>query len=166
MGRLLKPWQAFFAGTIITSVVFLSVGFRHSESVSKTAKDQHVCNLGVFSVSLAVEELDRSIAFYKKLGFTSFVDQSKNGYIILKNGNCIIGLFQGMFQKNILTFNPGWDEDAQNLATFKDVREWQKEFIEKGITPVIPVDSTSESGPAYLVLLDPDGNQIMLDQHR
>lgn len=166
MGRLLKPWQAFIAGISVACVFFLSVGFRHSESTGEAGKDQQACSLGVFSVSLAVENLQRSLSFYEKLGFSVFSDHSENNYVILKNGNCIIGLFQGMFDKNILTFNPGWDENAQNLETFKDVREWQKEFIEKGIPPLFPVDSTRESGPNNLVLLDPDGNPILLDQHR
>ena len=121
--------------------------------------------LGAFSVSLAVKDIAASKAFYEKLGFTAMGGEQSQGWLILKNGDTIIGLFQGMFDKNILTFNPGWDQNAQNLAEFTDVRTIQQHLLAQGITLLQSADENS-SGPAHIVLQDPDGNQIMLDQHR
>ena len=121
--------------------------------------------LGAFSVSLAVKDIAASKAFYEKLGFTAMGGEQSQGWLILKNGDTIIGLFQGMFDKNILTFNPGWDQNAQNLAEFTDVRDIQQHLLALGITLLQSAD-TSTTGPAHIVLEDPDGNQIMLDQHR
>ena len=121
--------------------------------------------LGAFSVSLAVKDIAASKAFYEKLGFTAMGGEQSQGGLILKNGDTIIGLFQGMFDKNILTFNPGWDQNAQNLAEFTDVRAIQQHLLAQGITLLQSADASS-SGPAHIVLEDPDGNQIMLDQHR
>jgi catechol 2,3-dioxygenase-like lactoylglutathione lyase family enzyme len=121
--------------------------------------------LGAFSVSLNVKDLQISKTFYEKLGFQALGGDVTHNYLIMKNENCIIGLFQGMFEKNILTFNPGWNENAENLASFTDVRELQKELKEKGITMQTEADESSE-GPAYFTLEDPNGNQILVDQHR
>ena len=121
--------------------------------------------LGAFSVSLAVKDIAASKAFYEKLGFTAMGGEQSQGWLILKNGDTIIGLFQGMFDKNILTFNPGWDQNAQNLAEFTDVRAIQQHLLAQGITLLQSADD-STTGPAHIVLEDPDGNQIMLDQHR
>ena len=121
--------------------------------------------LGAFSVSLAVKDIAASKAFYEKLGFTTMGGEQSQGWLILKNGDAIIGLFQGMFEKNILTFNPGWDQNAQNLADFTDVRTIQRHLLAQGITLLQSADD-STTGPAHIVLQDPDGNQIMLDQHR
>ncbi|HEX5794023.1 MAG TPA: VOC family protein [Rheinheimera sp.] len=121
--------------------------------------------LGAFSVSLAVKDIAASKAFYEKLGFTFMGGEQSQGWLILKNGDTIIGLFQGMFEKNILTFNPGWDQNAQNLAEFTDVREIQKHLLKQGIALHKTADE-STSGPEHIILQDPDGNQIMLDQHR
>ena len=121
--------------------------------------------LGAFSVSLAVKDIAASKAFYEKLGFTAMGGEQSQGWLILKNGDTIIGLFQGMFEKNILTFNPGWDQNAQNLAEFTDVRTIQQHLLAQGITLLQSADD-STTGPAHIVLQDPDGNQIMLDQHR
>jgi lactoylglutathione lyase len=121
--------------------------------------------LGAFSVSLTVKDIAVSKAFYEKLGFTTTGGEQSQGWLILKNGSTVIGLFQRMFDKNILTFNPGWDQNAQNLAEFTDVRQIQKQLQDQGITLLKTVDANS-SGPAHIVLEDPDGNQIMLDQHR
>ncbi len=122
-------------------------------------------DLGNFSVSLAVKDIAASRAFYEKLGFEVFGgDQSKN-WLIMKNGETNIGLFQGMFPSNILTFNPGWDRDAKNTETFTDVRELQKQLKAKGITFAVEAD-TSTTGPASFVIVDPDGNSILVDQHR
>lgn len=122
-------------------------------------------HLGAFSVSLAVKDIAASKAFYEKLGFSTMGGEQSQGWLILKNGDTIIGLFQGMFEKNILTFNPGWDQNAQNLAEFTDVRDIQKHLLAQRVELIKTADESS-TGPAHIVLEDPDGNQIMLDQHR
>jgi lactoylglutathione lyase len=120
--------------------------------------------LGAFSISLAVKDLQGSQAFYEKLGFTAFGGNADQGWLILKNGDHVIGLFQGMFERNILTFNPGWDQNAQKLANFTDVRELQRALKAQGVTLVQEADETT-SGPASFVAVDPDGNPILVDQH-
>jgi predicted lactoylglutathione lyase len=120
--------------------------------------------LGAFSISLTVKDINISKQFYEKLGFTVFGGDIKMNYLIMKNGNTLIGLFQGMFDQNILTFNPGWDEDANTLESFDDVRTIQEELKSKDITLVKEADKTTK-GPASIVLTDPDGNQILIDQH-
>ena len=119
--------------------------------------------LGNFSVSLAVKDLAVSRAFYEKLGFSGFAGDAKN-WLILRNGPVVLGLFQGMFEKNILTFNPGWNGNAETLAAFTDVRELQRRLKESGIQPVQEADE-STNGPASFVVVDPDGNPILFDQH-
>lgn len=119
--------------------------------------------LGTFSISLAVKDLATSRAFYKKLGFEKIGGNDTN-YVILRNGDATVGLFQGMFEKNILTFNPGWDAHCNKLSDFSDVRELQRRLREQGITPTTAADEAT-TGPASLVLEDPDGNPILLDQH-
>lgn len=121
--------------------------------------------LGAFSVSLNVKDIKVSKAFYEKLGFEHFAGDLTQNYLILKNGNTLIGLFQGMFPSNILTFNPGWDENANNLPDFDDVRKIQQHLKENGVTLDNQADENS-TGPASLMLSDPDGNVILLDQHR
>jgi len=121
--------------------------------------------LGAFSVSLAVKDLAASRAFYEKLGFEAFAGEPEQGWLILRNGNATVGLFQGMFEKNILTFNPGWDRDAQDLEDFADVREIQARLKEAGLELVGEADP-SATGPAHITLVDPDGNPILIDQHR
>ena len=121
--------------------------------------------LGAFSVSLAVKDLNASKAFYEKLGFETFGGDAEQNWLILKNGDHIIGLFQGMFEANILTFNPGWDQSAGNTESFTDVREIQRVLKDRGVTIVSEADE-STTGPASLMLSDPDGNQILIDQHR
>ena len=120
--------------------------------------------LGNFSVSLAVKDIQVSRDFYEKLGFTVWGGDQKQGWLILKNGSTVIGLFQGMFEKNLLTFNPGWDSEAQQLPDFTDIRELQRNLKAQGVTPLSEADETT-AGPASLMLVDPDGNQILLDQH-
>ena len=121
-------------------------------------------DLGNFSISLAVKDLAASRAFYEKFGFTVFGgDQSRN-WLILKNGHHLIGLFQGMFEKNILTFNPGWDSNAQKLDSFTDVRDLQRQLKSQGVQLVNEADETT-TGPASFVAVDPDGNPILVDQH-
>ncbi|WP_102346281.1 VOC family protein [Bacillus sp. Marseille-P3661] len=122
-------------------------------------------NLGAFSVSLNVKNIHSSKAFYEDLGFQVFGGEITQNWLIMKNENCIIGLFQGMFEKNILTFNPGWDENAENLDSYIDVREIQKQLKGKGMKLLTEADETSE-GPAHFTLEDPDGNLILIDQHR
>jgi lactoylglutathione lyase len=121
--------------------------------------------LGAFSVSLNVKDINQSKEFYENLGFEVLGGDITQNWLIMKNENSIIGLFQGMFEKNILTFNPGWNENAQNLESFTDVRELQKQLKEKGIKILSEADESSE-GPAYMTIEDPDGNQILVDQHR
>lgn len=120
--------------------------------------------LGAFSVSLTVKDIAASRAFYEKLGFSTMGGDQAQGWLILKSGTTVIGLFQGMFDKNILTFNPGWDQEAKALPTFKDVREIQKSLDDQGIEITTRADPDS-TGPAHIVLSDPDGNVIMFDQH-
>ena len=121
--------------------------------------------LGNFSVSLAVKDLDASRQFYEKLGFTAMGGEAEQGWQILKNGDVNIGLFKGMFDKNILTFNPGWDSNAQPLAQFTDVRELQRRLKAQGIQPMPEADESTQ-GPASFIVVDPDGNPILFDQHR
>lgn len=120
---------------------------------------------GAFSMSLSVKNLAASREFYETIGFTVFGGDTSSHYLIMKNGNCLIGLFQGMFQGNILTFNPGWDENAQNTDPFTDVREIQKLIKEKGIPLVTEADEKT-SGPANFMVKDPDGNLLLFDQFR
>ncbi|MDF1548953.1 MAG: VOC family protein [Bacteroidales bacterium] len=120
--------------------------------------------LGGFSVSLTVKDLKKSKAFYEALGFKVFHGDESQGWLIMKSSSCNIGLFQGMFDKNILTFNPGWDENANALQTYTDVREIQKSLKEKGIKLESEVDEAG-TGPGSFTLLDPDGNPILFDQH-
>jgi catechol-2,3-dioxygenase len=120
--------------------------------------------LGAFSVSLNVKDITISKTFYENLGFTVFAGDLKMNYLIMKNGNALVGLFQGMFENNILTFNPGWDESANKLEDFSDVRVIQKHLKEKTIKLETEADETT-SGPASCVLIDPDGNTILIDQH-
>ncbi|WP_337840748.1 VOC family protein [Rheinheimera sp.] len=121
--------------------------------------------LGAFSVSLTVKDIEASKQFYQKLGFSIFAGEQSQNWLILKNGDTVLGLFQGMFEKNILTFNPGWNQNAEPLAEFTDIRQIQQHLLAQGIQLQKSADETS-SGPAHIVLEDPDGNQIMLDQHR
>lgn len=121
--------------------------------------------LGAFSVSLSVKDIHASKAFYEKLGFTEFGGHIEQNWLIMKNEDKIIGMFQGMFENNILTFNPGWDQDAKNLDEFTDVRDIQKQLKADGIELTSEADETT-SGPASMTLIDPDGNAILVDQHR
>ena len=122
-------------------------------------------NLGAFSISLSVKDLQKSKEFYEKLGFSHMAGTMEHNYLIMKNGDHIIGLFQAMFDGNMLTFNPGWDQNAQNLETFDDVRDIQKKLKEQGLILDKDTDETT-SGPAHIYLKDPDGNMILIDQHR
>jgi predicted lactoylglutathione lyase len=121
--------------------------------------------LGAFSVSLAVKDIQKSQEFYENLGFTNLGGDINQKWLILKNGNAIIGLFEGMFDKNIITFNPGWDEDAKNIEEFEDVRIIQEHLKKCGIQ-LTSETNLNTSGPAHITLTDPDGNNILIDQHR
>ncbi|HEX5580507.1 MAG TPA: VOC family protein [Gemmatimonadaceae bacterium] len=121
--------------------------------------------LGAFSVSLAVRDLEASRRFYETLGFSVFTGEASQGWQILKNGDTVIGLFQGMFERNMLTFNPGWDQSAQPLEQFTDVRELQRRLKAQGVAFVTEADE-STTGPASFVVVDPDGNPVLVDQHR
>lgn len=120
--------------------------------------------LGAFSISLSVKDIHASKAFYEKLGFKPFGGNIDQNWLILKSGDTIIGLFQGMFEKNTLTFNPGWDQNASKVEPFTDVRDLQKHFKGQGLTLLTEADETT-TGPASLILLDPDGNPVLIDQH-
>jgi catechol 2,3-dioxygenase-like lactoylglutathione lyase family enzyme len=120
--------------------------------------------LGAFSISLAVKDIAASRAFYEKLGFEIFGGDQSQNWLMLKSGGCVIGLFQGMFEKNALTFNPGWDGSAQSIANFTDVRELQRQLKSQGVAFDVEADETS-TGPAFFALTDPDGNPILVDQH-
>ena len=122
-------------------------------------------DLGSFSISLAVQDLATSRDFYEKLGFEAIGGDAQQNWLILRNGNHVLGLFQGMFEENILTFNPGWDEHGKEVDSFTDVREIQRKLKKQGIGLSSEADD-STSGPASIMLSDPDGNQILIDQHR
>ena len=121
--------------------------------------------LGAFSISLAVKNLENSRAFYEKLGFDVFHGDPAHNFLIMKNGDTVVGLFEGMFEHNILTFNPGWDNSANELPSFTDVRELQRTLKARGIEFESVADEAG-SGPASFVIMDPDGNPILVDQHR
>ena len=120
--------------------------------------------LGAFSVSLTVKDLGASRQFYEKFGFKEFAGDARQNWLIMKNGYAVIGLFQGMFEKNLLTFNPGWDSNAQKVGSFTDIRELQKQLKAQGVKLEVEADETG-AGPASLIAVDPDGNTILLDQH-
>src|SRR6187399_1785459 len=120
--------------------------------------------LGNFSVSLAIKDIEASKQFYQKLGFTVFMGDQAQNWLIMKNGDHAIGLFQGMFESNILTFNPGWNSDAQPLSEFTDIRELQRQLKAQGVNMISEADE-STTGPASFMVVDPDGNTILVDQH-
>lgn len=121
-------------------------------------------NLGAFSVSLSVKDISASRAFYEKLGFAVVGGEQAQNWLIMKNADHVIGLFQGMFEKNTLTFNPGWDQECNTLESFTDVRDLQKELRKQGIEFAVEADE-STAGPASFMIFDPDGNPILVDQH-
>jgi lactoylglutathione lyase len=121
-------------------------------------------DLGAFSVSLAVKDIAASRDFYEKLGFTRFMGDAAQNWLIMKNGSHVIGLFQGMFEGNLMTFNPGWDSDAKKLDSFTDIRELQRQLKEQGVAFQTEADP-STTGPANFVVVAPDGNTILVDQH-
>src|SRR4051812_3489277 len=128
------------------------------------AKRESKLELGNFSVSLAVKDIAASKDFYEKLGFSVFMGEQAQNWLIMKTGSNVVGLFQGMFENNVLTFNPGWDNNAQPIEPFTDVREIQKQLKSAGVALLSEADD-STTGPASLMVADPDGNTILLDQH-
>ncbi len=137
-------------------------GSRPDETSNNTRKSD--MQLGNFSISLTVKDVNASKEFYEKLGFKVSGGDLKRKYVVLQNETSTIGLFQGMFEKNSLTYNPGWDRDKKTLAEFQDVREIQLELRKRGLNPVVAADESTD-GPAFLTLVDPDGNPILIDQH-
>ena len=127
--------------------------------------NQKNMELGAFSISLKVKDIKKSVEFYEKLGFTYKGGNIDQNWIVLKNGSSVIGLFQGYIEENTLTFNPGWDQSASEVNPFTDVREIQKKLKEKGMKVDREADEKT-SGPEYIILKDPDGNPILIDQHR
>lgn len=141
-----------------------TMSFMTKTSKEKPKKEKSI-RLGVFSVSMNVKDLQKSKDFYEKLGFSAMGGDMKDNYLIMKNENTIIGIFQGMFEGNILTFNPGWDVNAKNIKKFDDIRIIQKHLKSKQLTLLSEADTTT-IGPASVMLTDPDGNLILFDQHR
>ena len=128
------------------------------------AQESKTMELGNFSVSLAVKDIKVSLAFYEKLGFKPVGGKLEQNWIVLQNGSTKIGLFQGMFPKNLMTFNPGWSQDRMALERFQDVRELQRSLKARGLTMAVEADETTQ-GPAHFVVTDPDGNELLFDQH-
>lgn len=155
---------ATFAAGYYLNTVFAQKLINDNKEITKTENHNNM-KLGAFSISLSVKDLKTSKEFYEKLGFNAFAGSMEQNYLIMKNDNALIGLFQGMFQGNILTFNPGWDESANNIENFDDIREIQKQLKNSGLKLINEADEKTE-GPASLMLTDPDGNMILLDQHR
>lgn len=147
---------------ILFSFLLLSqLAFAQENNIS----NQKNMELGAFSISLKVKDIKKSVEFYEKLGFTYKGGNIDQNWIVLKNGNTVIGLFQGFIEENTLTFNPGWDQSASEVNPFTDVREIQKKLKEKGVKVDREANETTK-GPEYIVLTDPDGNSILIDQHR
>lgn len=163
---------------IVTTLLAFGLGF-YIKSFARTSQEAKLNNskveemnsnmenmkLGAFSISLSVKDIHASKAFYEKLGFTVFGGDLKKNYLIMKNENTLIGIFQGMFEGNMLTFNPGWDQDAKDLDDYTDIRKIQRHLKENGIAINQEADENT-SGPASFVVTDPDGNILLFDQHR
>lgn len=147
--------------------IFSNHSFKPDNSNYIQCQNQNITamKLGAFSISLSVKDIHASMKFYEHLGFFIFGGNIEQNWLIMKNDQIIIGLFQGMFEKNILTFNPGWDQNAQNVEPFDDVRMIQRHLKTQGIPLMTEADETT-SGPASFILTDPDGNTILVDQHR
>jgi hypothetical protein len=155
----MKIQTFLFVGAIALIEV---VGASTAQSIQTAEKKS--MELGNFSVSLAVTDIKASLAFYQKLEFKQVGGNLEQNWVVLQNGNARIGLFQGMFDKNILTFNPGWTKDKETLTDFQDVRELQRTFKSRGLT-LTPEANETTTGPAYFMVSDPDGNKLLFDQH-
>ncbi len=154
---------AMLAGALLRGLPATAQNTKNIQTPNGPPKEKRM-ELGAFSVSLTVKDIKASKDFYEKLGFKVFHGDIAQNWLILKNGNHVIGLFQGMFERNMLTFNPGWDQNAQKLETFTDVRELQKQLKAQGVKLVTEADEKT-TGPASFTVLDPDGNPILIDQH-
>lgn len=158
---------------IVAILISFGIGFymnsifaRQNKIINSSISDiENNMKLGAFSVSLNVKNLETSKRFYENLGFKVFAGSIKQNYLIMKNENTLIGIFQGMFEGNMLTFNPGWDENAKNIEKFDDVRKIQQQLKNSEIKLLNEADEKT-SGPASIMLTDPDGNVILIDQHR
>ena len=146
---------------LFSFLLFSQLAFAQENNIS----NQKNMELGAFSISLKVKDIKKSVEFYEKLGFTYKGGNIDQNWIVLKNGYTVIGLFQGYIEENTLTFNPGWDQSASEVNPFTDVREIQKKLKEKGVKVDREANETTK-GPEYIVLTDPDGNSILIDQHR
>lgn len=149
---------------VLVGAVGAGASMLAAKSISESNTADAPMRLGNFSVSLTVKDLAASMAFYETLGFRQVSGEPTKNWVVLQNESTKIGLFQGMFPKNTLTFNPGWDSAKQTLADFEDVRDLQKTFKARGLKPAPEADESS-TGPAYFMLLDPDGNPVLFDQH-
>jgi len=157
---------SFGIGLLINPLIFgQPASFQGQSGIGLNDDKEVPVKLGAFSFSMSVKDLETSRQFYENLGFRASGGGMEKNYLVMKNGNSIIGLFQGMFEGNMLTFNPGWDENAKNTDPFDDVREIQKHLKNNNIKLSVEADETT-TGPAYLMLSDPDGNVILIDQHR
>lgn len=155
--------RTVLASALLGSLATLTTLHAAQPQAEKPKEDRPI-RLGNFSMSLTVKDLAASRAFYEKLGFHFKGGMPDKNWVVLQNDTATIGLFQGMFEKNSLTFNPGWDRNGQTLPDFDDVRDLQKMVKEKGLTPTLAADETT-TGPAFFVLTDPDGNPVLIDQH-
>lgn len=154
----------YFLGRITRTEPENKIEVAQPEKADTLKKDNHI-KIGAFSISISVKDLTVSKKFYENLGFTVFGGGMDKNYLIMKNGNSLVGLFQGMFEGNMLTFNPGWDENAKNVDPFTDIREIQKHLKTKNVAQTLEADEKT-TGPASIMLTDPDGNVILVDQHR
>lgn len=152
-----------FVFVLCCYLIYPVSGSRPDDTSNNTTGKTNM-QLGNFSISLAVKDVNVSKEFYEKLGFKVTGGDLKRKYVILQNETSTVGLYQGMFEKNSLTYNPGWDRDKKTLAEFQDVREIQQQLKMRGLNPVVAADE-STSGPAFFTLVDPDGNPILIDQH-
>ena len=153
-----------FAPLLVIAFFLGAVAHDMNAEEAKEAKKKDEMKLGAFSISLSVKDINKSKAFYEKLGFTAAGGNIQQRWLILRNGQTVIGLFQGMFPKNMLTFNPGWNQQAEAIKEFEDVREIQKRLEASGVKLTTKADPAS-TGPASLVMVDPDGNPVLIDQH-
>lgn len=157
-----KFWYFLLLTIFLMGCAPTSMSITKSQELIQT--EESIMQLGNFSVSLAVKDIAVSRAFYEKLGFTIKGGDQQQNWLVMQNGSTKIGLFQGMFERNILTFNPGWDKDAKQLPEFTDVRDLQRKLQAQGVALLTEADEAT-TGPASFVLEDPDGNQILVDQH-
>ncbi len=154
------------AGALVSIAIVFTSGTAAAQSTPATpAGERQSMDLGNFSVSLNVKDIKASMAFYEKLDFKVVAGKLEQKWIVLQNGSVTIGLFQGMFEKNIMTFNPGWNKDKETMKNFQDVRELQRTLKARGVTTIAPEADEKTEGPAFFKVTDPDGNTLLFDQH-